>query len=112
MPPARECKTENLSCRILVGSEVRSWEEGKSLIFDDSHWHEAWNDSDSYRVVLFVDCERPLPFPLSILNRLMIWRISRTPFVTEAIERVRRAELIENETAAGSGSHGTAAGPL
>lgn len=100
------------SCRILVGSEVRSWEEGKSLIFDDSHWHEAWNDSDSYRVVLFVDFVRPLPFPLLILNRLMIWRISRTPFVTEEIERGRRAELIENETAAGSGSHGTAAGSL
>lgn len=92
------------SCRILVGSGVRSWEEGKSLVFADSHWHEAWNDLDSYRVILFVDFVRPLPFPLSILNRLMIWRISRTPFITEAIGRVRRAEAIEMEKAAGGGS--------
>ena len=43
------------SCRIRVGNDVRCWKEGKSLIFDDSHPHEVWNDCDSYRVVLFVD---------------------------------------------------------
>ena len=81
--------------RIRVGKEVRSWAEGQSLIFDDSHPHEVWNDSDSYRVILFVDFVRPLPFPLSLFNRIMIWRISRTPFVTEAMERVRKANLIQ-----------------
>jgi ornithine lipid ester-linked acyl 2-hydroxylase len=79
------------SCRIRVASEVRSWQEGKSLIFDDSHLHEAWNDSDSWRVVLFVDFLRPLPFPLSLLNRVMVWRISRTPFIADAMQRVRNS---------------------
>jgi aspartyl/asparaginyl beta-hydroxylase (cupin superfamily) len=79
------------SCRIRVGEEIRWWVEGKSLIFDDSHMHEVWNDSDSWRVVLFVDFLRPLPFPLSLLNRMVIWRISRTAFITDAIERVRQA---------------------
>jgi ornithine lipid ester-linked acyl 2-hydroxylase len=81
-------------CRIRVGDDVRPWVEGKSLIFDDSHPHEAWNDSDLQRVVLFIDFVRPLPFPLSIVNRAVIWRISRTPFVTEAISRIRNAEQI------------------
>jgi len=80
----------NTSCRIRVADEVRSWQEGKSLIFDDSHLHEVWNDSDSWRVVLFVDFLRPLPFPLSLLNRVMVWRISRTAFITDAMERVRK----------------------
>lgn len=79
------------SCRIRVGSEVRTWEEGKSLIFDDSHLHEVWNDSDFWRVVLFVDFLRPLPFPLSLLNRAMVWRISRTPFIMDAMQRVRNS---------------------
>jgi beta-hydroxylase len=79
------------SCGIRVLDQVRHWEEGKSLIFDDTHLHEAWNDATSYRVVLFVDIVRPLWFPLSLLNRAVIWRISRTPFVTTAVDRARKA---------------------
>jgi len=78
------------SCRIRVGSDVRGWKEGKSLIFDDSHPHEVWNDCDAYRVVLFVDVVRPVPFPLSLANRLIIWAISKTSSITEPMERIRK----------------------
>ena len=61
------------SCRIRVGNSVRSWKEGKSMIFDDSNEHEVWNDTDSYRVVLFVDFVRATIFPLSMVNRSIIW---------------------------------------
>jgi ornithine lipid ester-linked acyl 2-hydroxylase len=60
-------------CRIRVGNEVRHWSEGKSMIFDDSHNHEVWNDTDSHRVVLFVNFPRPTVFPFSVINRLLIW---------------------------------------
>ena len=46
-------------CRFRVGNEVREWEEGKLLIFDDSIEHEAWNDSAQDRVVLIFDIWRP-----------------------------------------------------
>ena len=88
------------SCRIRVEDEVRSWREGESLIFDDSYLHEVWNDSDSYRVVLFVDFLRPLPLPLSWLNRLLIWRISKLPFITEAVNRARNTLSAANSDAA------------
>jgi aspartyl/asparaginyl beta-hydroxylase (cupin superfamily) len=84
-------------CRIRVKDETRHWEEGKSLIFDDSHPHEAWNDSDRHRVVLFVDFVRPLPFPLSIYNRLVIERIARTPFIATGVERIRNPEMIAKQ---------------
>jgi ornithine lipid ester-linked acyl 2-hydroxylase len=67
------------SCRIRVGSDVRPWKEGKSLIFDDSHEHEVWNDSDSYRVVLFVNFVRPTVFPLSAVNQSILWMRGRRP---------------------------------
>ena len=67
------------SSRIRVGSDVRAWKEGKSMIFDDSNEHEVWNDNDSYRVVLFVDFVRPTIFPLSMVNRLIIWARGRYP---------------------------------
>jgi len=63
---------EEGGARIRVGSETRHWEEGKSLIFDDSNDHEAWNEADSERVVLFVDFIRPIPrwiFPVYLLNQ-------------------------------------------
>jgi beta-hydroxylase len=78
------------SCKIRVGNDVRSWKQGKSLIFDDSHPHEVWNDCAADRVVLFVDVVRPLPFPLSLVNRSIIWAISRTSSITEPMERVRQ----------------------
>lgn len=46
-------------CRFRVGNEVREWEEGKLMIFDDSIEHEAWNDSKEDRVVLIFDIWRP-----------------------------------------------------
>jgi aspartyl/asparaginyl beta-hydroxylase (cupin superfamily) len=46
-------------CAIRVGSEVRAWEEGKLLIFDDSIEHEAWNRSEELRVILLFEIWRP-----------------------------------------------------
>jgi beta-hydroxylase len=80
------------ACGIRVGDDVRRWEEGKSLVFDDTHLHEAWNDSDEVRVVLFVDFERPLPPPLAILNRWTLKMIAHTPFVKNAVRRLEAWE--------------------
>ncbi|WP_428628990.1 aspartyl/asparaginyl beta-hydroxylase domain-containing protein [Sphingopyxis sp.] len=47
------------NCRFRVGNDVREWEEGKLMIFDDTIEHEAWNDSDEDRFVLIFDIWRP-----------------------------------------------------
>jgi len=54
---------------LRVGNEQREWEEGKTLIFDDSIEHEAWNNSDEDRVVLLFEIWRP---ELSIEERAMV----------------------------------------
>ncbi len=46
-------------CAIRVGSEVRPWQAGKCLIFDDTEEHEAWNRSAQNRIVLLFDFLRP-----------------------------------------------------
>jgi beta-hydroxylase len=71
-------------CRIRVADEIVHWQEGQSLMFDDSFPHEAWNDTDDVRVVLFLDVVRPLRFPLSLLNTLIIELIARSPFIQDA----------------------------
>ena len=47
------------NCALRVGPETREWEPGTALIFDDTIEHEAWNDSDSLRVVLLGDLWHP-----------------------------------------------------
>jgi beta-hydroxylase len=71
-------------CKIQIADEVKYWEEGKSLIFDDTFYHEVWNDTDGYRVVLFLDIERPLKFPLSFISSLANKLITASPIVQEA----------------------------
>jgi beta-hydroxylase len=68
-------------CGIQVGNDIRYWQEGKSLIFDDTFPHKAWNDTDDIRVILFLDFVRPMQFPFSILNRIMIQLIAWSPYV-------------------------------
>jgi beta-hydroxylase len=42
-------------CGLRVGEEVRRWEEGRCLVFDDMFEHEAWNLGTRDRLVLLVD---------------------------------------------------------
>lgn len=72
------------ACRIRIGNEIAYWEEGKSLIFDDTFPHEVWNDTDGYRTVLFIDIARPLRFPLSLVNWLVGQVLALSPLAQEA----------------------------
>ena len=78
------------SARIRVGDQTRAWVEGESLVFDDSFNHEAWNDAQDDRVVLFLDVVRPCRFPFNLLNSMIIGVIARSPFVRD-LERNQRA---------------------
>jgi aspartyl/asparaginyl beta-hydroxylase (cupin superfamily) len=88
-------------CGIRVGREVRHWYDGKIMIFDDTFEHEAWNETEKHRVVLFVDLKRPLRFPANVLNAVMIWMIALSPFVLGSAGSYRawerRFEAVMNE---------------
>lgn len=71
-------------CGIRVDNEVRHWTQGKTLVFDDSYLHEAWNNTAETRVVLFLDIVRPMSFPASLLNRFLIFLIRKSPFIRDA----------------------------
>lgn len=50
---------EDATCRIRVGPEWRSWEQGKVLVFDDSFEHEVVNETNQERVVLLLRFPHP-----------------------------------------------------
>ena len=76
-------------CGITVGGETRGWREGRSLVFDDTFVHSAWNLGPARRVVLFVDFRRPLRFPFNLLNRFVIRLLAMSPFITSALSKQR-----------------------
>lgn len=45
--------------RIRVVDDIRTWKEGKFIIFDDSFEHEVWHDGTETRLVLIVDFWHP-----------------------------------------------------
>lgn len=71
-------------CRIRVGAETRTWQEGQCLIFDDSFEHEVWHSGDSPRIVLVLDIWHP------DLTAAEVWAMSQIMRVSTRARKVRR----------------------
>lgn len=50
----------NDSCGFMVAGKIKSWREGKCLLFDGNSFHEAWNYGDTNRIVLLIDFDRDI----------------------------------------------------
>jgi aspartyl/asparaginyl beta-hydroxylase (cupin superfamily) len=55
-------------CGLQVDNEIRGWNEGKCLIFNDYLRHESWNNTSSERIVLVVDLWHP-----ELTSREVLW---------------------------------------
>ena len=84
-------------CGIRVGGEVRRWEEGRCLVFDDSFEHEVWNWSDSPRYIFMIDVHHP---DLAVQEKAWVEKVSTT-IIRRAPRRMRTA--LEYEPRAQSG---------
>ncbi|KRB94014.1 lipid A hydroxylase LpxO [Noviherbaspirillum sp. Root189] len=49
-------------CFIEVDGERYSWRDGEGVMFDETFIHWAKNDTDSNRIILFCDVERPMRY--------------------------------------------------
>lgn len=56
------------ACGLRVGDRTVAYAEGRSILFDDTYEHEAWNHTSGERISLFLEVRRPLPGPLRLLN--------------------------------------------
>lgn len=59
------------------------WHEGVGIVFDDTYLHDASNESDAPRAVLFLDLRRPLPWYLHVPNVAFIWLSRFDPTLRE-----------------------------
>ncbi len=67
------------------------WHDGDAVLFDDTFLHEAANQTDQVRVVLFLDVARKMPWPLALLNRLFLWIAHQD----KSVKEIRRNATIK-----------------
>jgi beta-hydroxylase len=59
------------ACYIMVDGKKYSWRDGEDVVFDETFLHEAHNETDHQRIILFCDIERPMNNPVATwVNRL------------------------------------------
>jgi beta-hydroxylase len=80
------------SCRLRIGDDVVVWGDGVALAFDDRTEHEAWNDSDEPRYVLFIQ----VPWPVRGWPGV-VHRVAHRTFATATRRIPRRAAELDEE---------------
>jgi ornithine lipid ester-linked acyl 2-hydroxylase len=82
------------SCRMQLDDQLLHWDEGRTLVFDDTFHHEVWNDTDQLRAVLLIQFRRPVGPLGKLVGGLFLAGIRRSQFVQSA-----RAEMDQWEVA-------------
>ena len=71
-------------CRMQVEDQLLRWDEGRTLVFDDTYYHEVWNDTDEQRVILLVQFRRPTGLLGRLVGGLFLAAVRRSRFVQDA----------------------------
>ena len=79
-------------CVMRIENENIYWQEGKTVVFDDTYEHEVWNNTGEVRVVLLLDIVRPFKSPLSSINNTIINLIGNSSYVKEAMQNHKKWE--------------------
>ncbi|QNT77755.1 aspartyl/asparaginyl beta-hydroxylase domain-containing protein [Entomobacter blattae] len=80
------------NCRFRIGTNMVHWEEGKTILFDETYDHEVWNDTDETRVVLLIQVERPARFPGNIARNIFMEGVKKSAFVKDAQDNMAEWE--------------------
>lgn len=79
-------------CQMILDGVPHSWQEGRTLVFDDTYYHEVHNDTDQERIVLLLDFERPMHWRGRLVNRTLLAFMRRTRHVRGPRRAVRAWE--------------------
>jgi beta-hydroxylase len=47
-------------CGLMINGEHYAWRDGDGVLFDETYIHSAYNDTETPRVILMTDIDRPL----------------------------------------------------
>lgn len=70
---------KNKKAKNIAKGEKYHWKNGEGILFNDNYLHDAANESDQIRVVLFADIIRKFPAPLNWMVKFALWIAYKTP---------------------------------
>ena len=76
----------------IEGGEVYHWKNGEGILFDDTYLHDAKNDSDEVRVVLWLDVRKKWPLVPHWLNVLFL----KIAFADASVKRIRKNAVVRS----------------
>jgi aspartyl/asparaginyl beta-hydroxylase (cupin superfamily) len=79
--------TQPEKCWIEIGGHHFFWEEGVPLVFDDTREHWVKNQTAETRVVLIVDTDARMPFPVNVFTALRYQLIRRSSEMKTIVDR-------------------------
>jgi len=90
-------------CRIVVDGQPYSWRDGEDVVFDETYVHWAENRTNTTRIILFCDVDRPLRSPvLRVFNRLLGVTLGRATAArnlhTEPLGTINRLYFVAHHT--------------
>ena len=74
-------------CWIEIGGHHFFWKEGEPLVFDDTREHWVKNQTEETRVVLIIDFNADMPFPVNLYTTLRYNLIRHSTEVKAVRER-------------------------
>jgi beta-hydroxylase len=86
---ALQVPKDSQNCWIRVDDQIRTWEEGKVLLLDDTYEHEVRNDTDETRVVLFLDFDRPMDRIGNFFNQTVISLIRASSYARKPMKNLK-----------------------
>ena len=91
---------------LCVNGQRYHWKEGEGVLFDDTFAHKVYNNSNSYRVVIYMDIQRKnLPLYLDKLNQFFINTLLESQEVKNEIKRTEYQVDIKEEFISGLDFH-------
>jgi aspartyl/asparaginyl beta-hydroxylase (cupin superfamily) len=92
---------DRAGCRMQVADESVRWREGRTAVFDDTFYHEVWNDTQETRIILLVQFRRPVGWLGRIVGGLFLAAVRRSRFVQDARRNLgsweRASQRLERE---------------
>ena len=81
----------SIVAKIRVKDQYHTWQERKSMLFDNSWEHQVYNESQESRIILITDILRPLPFLPNLLNRFTFWLVFCKFFTKDSVTKIQGA---------------------
>ena len=76
---------EKGDCFITIDRRHYYWKKGEGILFDDTFLHSVTNDSEEYRIVLFLDINKHKNYVTDTLNQFFLQLIKWSPMFRRAV---------------------------